>query len=118
MIPQLLDAFRAVLPETVKYRVSTGVVELKHIQPVSRFQPVSGSLPRPAWVSGDIVGQLRKDWAAKESGDSEAKPLLTFEERLHKRPEVTFRRAIRADIDPATFVEKRLPVRALQRKFT
>lgn len=118
MIPQLIDAFRPVLPEQIKYRISTGIIEIKRIQAISRFRPVAGSLPRPAWVSGDIVGQLRKDWAGKGGHDSEAKPLLTFEERLHKRPEVTLRKAIRAQIDPDTFVERPLPLGTLQRQFT
>ncbi|KAK0704624.1 hypothetical protein B0H67DRAFT_637164 [Lasiosphaeris hirsuta] len=60
VVPQFIDAFRDVMPANIKYRVATGVVELRFAQPVRRLRWVEAELFSPALVSGDVAPRKRE----------------------------------------------------------
>ncbi|KAK3339991.1 mitochondrial ATPase expression-domain-containing protein [Lasiosphaeria hispida] len=60
LVPQFIDAFRDVMPANIKYRVATGVVELRFAQPVRRLRWVEAEFLSPALVSGDVTPSKRR----------------------------------------------------------
>ncbi|KAK3944329.1 hypothetical protein QBC46DRAFT_375003 [Diplogelasinospora grovesii] len=122
LIPQLVDAFRSLLPATVKYKTPTGTVQIHSFRPVGVTHMARVELDQPAQVTGDIrrpyirrrspVPAKTASTRAMPSALNRGRPDRSRFAALIRR--VTFRRAVAWRMDPAALHRKESTVDLLR----